>query len=220
MSLAESPQDPWAFLRSKAWSGHDAIRLVVHGRSEGLVSACITEFVARLQRRREAPVELEVLTADHSSASSSGSLWLIPLLLLPGSHVRIDLPLIRRRLIQSYSRVTLLPFLGAWPAWWTLVSQDLQQARFGPNTTLIHHPLRSGVAERFLSSLSRRLGCPLTSFEDWPDYRALHPEASPFPLVLAPNRLSAEMSPPSVTVPLLERPLLRDGLIDLLAALP
>lgn len=220
MSLAESPQNPWELLRCDARSGHDAIRLVVHGRPQGLVPACVTDFVDRLQRRRKAPVDLEVLTAEHHPAASSNSLWLIPLLLFPGTHVRIDLPAIRRRLIQSYSRVTLLPFLGAWPAWWTLVSQDLEQARFGPNTTLIHHQLRSGVADRFLWSLSRRLGCPMTSFDDWPDYRARHPDASPFPLVLAPNRMSAEMTPPSVTAPLLERPLLRDGLIDLLAALP
>ena len=220
MTLAESGEDPWRFLRDGSNTAQRAIRLVVHGRSHGVVPPCISECADRLQERRSAPVQLEVLTSDDCVPSPSEPVWLIPLLLMPGSHVRIDLPVIRCRLAESQPQITLLPFLGAWPVWWSLVRRDLARVAARSDLILIHHPLRSGVADRFLPTLAQRLGHPLIAFEDWPAYAARVPHAKPFPLVLAPNRMSAELSPPAVAAPLLERPLLRDGLIDLLAALP
>ena len=220
MTLAESGEDPWRFLRDGSNTAQRAIRLVVHGRSQGVVPPCISQCADRLQERRSAPVQLEVLTSDDCVPPPSEPVWLIPLLLMPGSHVRIDLPVIRCRLAESQPQITLLPFLGAWPVWWSLVRRDLARVAARSDLILIHHPLRSGVADRFLTTLAQRLGHPLIAFEDWPAYAARVPHAKPFPLVLAPNRMSAELSPPAVAAPLLERPLLRDGLIDLLAALP
>ena len=220
MTLAESGEDPWRFLRDGSHPAQRAIRLVVHGRSQGVVPPCISQCADRLQERRSAPVQLEVLTSDDCVPSPSEPVWLIPLLLMPGSHVRIDLPVIRCRLAVSQPQITLLPFLGSWPVWWSLVRRDLARVAAGSDLVLIHHPLRAGVADRFLSTLAQRLGHPLIAFEDWPAYAARVPHAKAFPLVLAPNRMSAELSPPAVAAPLLERPLLRDGLIDVLAALP
>ena len=94
--------------------GHDAIRLVVHGRPLGLVPSCVTEFVDRLQRQRKAP-SIEVLTAEHHPASSSNLLWLI-LYPVPGNpcadRSSCDSASIDPELLRD-----LLPFLGAWPAW-------------------------------------------------------------------------------------------------------
>ena len=95
--------------------------------------------------------------------------------------------MIRTRLRTEGQNVTLLPFLGAWTSWWTLVARALQ---LHPSKgVLIHHPLRPGLADR-LAQLSVRLGRPLVSFDQWPQYERQHPDAQPLTLALAPNRMT------------------------------
>ena len=141
------------------------------------------------------------------------------MLLWPGSHARQDIPLIRERLRGDGASVTMLPFLGAWPLWWQLVASAL---RIGsdPSTVLVHHPLRDGVATRFLASLSVQLGMPLVSFDRWDEHQRSQPQDRPLPLALAPNRMTEALSGANVAPPLLDHPLVRQGFIDLLAALP
>ncbi|MEC8440706.1 MAG: DNA mismatch repair protein MutS [Cyanobacteriota bacterium] len=220
MTSASPGSDPWPLLRNSASSSSvRALRLAVHGRSGGAVPDCLHSLVKDLQLQRLAPVQLEVLTAlappDHPPEPS----WLIPLLLWPGAHARIDVPAIRNRLRQQGSSVTMLPFLGAWPRWWTAVAQALPRVE-AERFVLVHHPLRPGVADRFLIGLSRRLGMPMLSFDQWPAHQALHPGDCPLPLALAPNRMTESLSEAGGLPPLLEEPLIRQVLIDLLAALP
>ena len=220
MTSAGMAIDPWPLLRNSAsGSAARALRLVVHGRSGGAIPACLNSLVEDLQQQRSAPVQLEVLTASAPPDHPPEPSWLIPLLLWPGAHARIDVPAIRNRLRQQGSSVTMLPFLGAWPRWWTAVAQALPRVE-AERFVLVHHPLRPGVADRFLIGLSRRLGMPMLSFDQWPAHQALHPGDCPLPLALAPNRMTESLSEAGGLPPLLEEPLIRQVLIDLLAALP
>ena len=64
------------------------------------------------------------------------------------------------------------------------------------------------------------MGLPLLPFDDWSDYQKIHPEAHPLMLALAPNRMTEALSEAGGLPPLLDLALIRQGLIDLLAALP
>lgn len=219
MTTVGSAIEPWPLLRNRILHHQRAIRLVVHGRTGGVVPDSLLELIEAVRRQRVAPVQLEVLTADKPPACPKQQCWLIPLLLWPGEHVRTDVPAIRSRLKRNGATVTMLPFLGAWPSWWTLVGEALRPLAL-PDSVLVHHPLRPGVADRFLQDLSDRLALPLLPFDQWPDHLQQHPAAHPLPLALAPNRMTEALSEAGHLPPLLDHPLIRQGLIDLLAALP
>jgi hypothetical protein len=57
--------DPWPLLRNRSSASQQfAIRMVVHGRSGGVVPTCLSSFVDDLQGKRSAPVQLQALTAE------------------------------------------------------------------------------------------------------------------------------------------------------------
>ena len=219
---AQGASDPWPLLRKRGeLSGATALRLVIHGRSGGLVPPCLQQIVVAVAERRAAPVELEVLTAEHPSPVQCGSQWLVPLLLLPGSHARSDVPLIRNRLKAEGVVVKSLPFLGAWDCWWVLMSRWIEDvAAKHPSLALVHHPLRPGLSERFLTSIQRRFDLPVVPFDAWDQFANDHPNVVPLPLSLAPNRMSEALRQAGGLPSLLEDPQLRQGLIDCLALLP
>ena len=218
MTTATPASRSWPLLPNSVLKPQRAIRLVVHGRAGGDVPVALRRLCQSVHSRRQAPVELEVLTGAPTPARSDESLWLVPMLLWPGAHARTDVPMIRTRLRTEGQNVTLLPFLGAWTSWWALVARALQ---LHPSTgVLIHHPLRPGLADRFLAQLSVRLGRPLVSFDQWPEYQRLHPDAQPLTLALAPNRMTESLGEVGEWPPLLDHPLIRQGLIDLLVSLP
>ena len=220
MTSAGTAIDPWPLLRnSGSVRERRALHLVVHGRSGGVVPDCFIALADAVQQRRGALVQLEVLTSADQPPRPESSTWLIPLLLWPGAHARIDLPAIRQRLQSAGAVVTMLPFLGAWPLWWDAVELVLHRLHVS-DAVLVHHPLRSGVADRFLVSLASRLDLPLVPFDCWPSHRRQHPQATPLPLTLAPNRMTDALREAGGLPPLLEHPLTYQALIDLLAALP
>ena len=214
--------DPWPLLRKHgALSGGTALRLVIHGRSGGVVPPCLQKIVDAVAERRTAPVELEVLTAEHPSPVQCDSEWLVPLLLLPGSHARSDVPLIRERLKAEGVVVKSLPFLGAWDCWWGLMSCWIADvAAKHPSLALVHHPLRPGLSDRFLASIQRRFDLPVVSFDAWDQFARDHPNVVPLPLSLAPNRMSEALRQVGGLPSLLEDPQLRQVLIHCLALLP
>jgi hypothetical protein len=219
---AQGASDPWPLLRKRGeLSGATALRLVIHGRSGGLVPPCLQQIVVAVAERRAAPVELEVLTAEHPSPVQCGSQWLVPLLLLPGSHARSDVPLIRNRLKAEGVVVKSLPFLGAWDCWWVLMSRWIEDvAAKHPSLALVHHPLRPGISDRFLASIQRRFDLPVVPFDAWDQFANDHPNVVPLPLSLAPNRMSEALRQAGGLTSLLEDPQLRQGLIHCLALLP
>ncbi|QEY33492.1 DNA mismatch repair protein MutS [Synechococcus sp. RSCCF101] len=214
--------------------GHPLL-LVVHGREGGHVPEGIERFASDLAGRRRAPVRVQALTADVvEDGARHPCLWLAPLLLLPGSHVRSDIPAIARRLQRDGHGVRRLPFLGAWPELLRMMREWVERERAnGRRTVLVHHPLRPGLARRHLTTLQRRLGAELLPADQLRHYTPAHRSAA-LPLALAANRMSDSLQhrlrphPPTgcttdfehVFPPLLDDPRCRTLLLRLLSALP
>ena len=228
--------------------------LVVHGRSGGLIPEELQDWARELEQRRGAPVLLQALTsgapdpdpAFWAGAHRAGTVGLVPLLLLPGGHVRKDLPAIARawrtRLgpgpaiaLQRY------PFLGAWPAWQLLLAGQLADRQGFGAIHWLHHPLEGPLAQRYLAHLGAVLGSaglatPYTAAladlvlpVDRPDPGTV----AVLPLTLASNRLTdtldagrrgalqpGQARPPQPLPPLLQQPAIRQFLLTALEALP
>lgn len=230
--------------------------LLVHGRQGGVIPEVLQDLGSELASRRGAPVLLQALTADQpdgdpgfwEAARRAGSFSLVPLLLLPGAHVRQDLPAIaaawRERACPEVSLRTL-PFLGAWPHWQRVLASVLAEARrkaaahpgASPVDALwLHHPLEGPLASRYLAMLAAVLAAPGLAAPYTESAQALKGQpADPLvllPLTLAANRLSESLTerltsassvfPGSWTLlpPLLEIPALRQHLLSALEALP
>ena len=223
--------------------------LLVHGRQGGLIPAELQALATELSQRRGAPVLLQALTAEEpeadaafwASARRAEGLSLVPLLLLPGGHVRRDLPAIaaawRARAGAAAQNahtpvpVRRLPFLGAWPAWQRVLAEQLGQAAadYGAEPLWLHHPLEGALPQRFLIHLAAALradglAAPYTAgFADLGlETRGL---VLLMPLTLAANRLTESLtmgdhSSIRVLPPLLEIPALRQVLIAALEDLP
>ncbi len=201
--------------------------LVVHGRAGGVIPSELQDLARQLEGGRGAPVALEALTAgeppDQPAGSGAAPLLLVPLFLLPGSHVRRDVPQIAAR-CRRRGPLRRLPFLGSWPSWQGALADELaslkNEAEEGP--WLLHHPLEGPLGAAFLAHLEAVTGarCRATP------YSAPNPEDAPLPLpgpalplALAANRLTDAL-PPSLGLPLLQRPRFRAVVLDALMALP
>lgn len=229
--------------------------LVVHGRQGGVIPEELQHLARDLERRRGTPVLLQALTAPAPEpgarfwwlAGRAGGLTVVPLLLLPGGHVRHDLPALtaawrQRAAAQAPAApnaagppvvVRRQPFLGAWPAWQALLAQLCRDQAAGRSLRWLHHPLSGPLAERFLDHLARVLEAPglATAYGAAAAAldQALPPAAAPpllLPLTLAANRLSESLNmdplAPSVQVlpPLLSLAAVRQFLLCSLEALP
>lgn len=212
-----------------------AMLLLVHGRSGGVVPPELKRLAHRLADCRRSPVLVHPLTAGLPSQLRDGTgapldpalpLTLAPLMLLPGAHVRSDLPAIVRHLrgLRPMARLRRLPFVGAWPPWieaLRLEAQGLGAAAAGA-PLLLHHPLEGPLARRFLGTLAARTGfrCRSTPYsaEHLADLR-LSLQAPALPLALAANRLTDELMA-VVGAPLLQRPRFHDCLLQVLEAQP
>ncbi len=208
--------------------------LVVHGRAGGVIPAELQALARELEAGRGAPVGLEALTAgeppDAPSGCASAPLALVPLFLLPGSHVRRDVPRIAER-CRRRGPVRRLPFLGAWPAWQRALAAELAAlpvpiqvagAPAQPAPWLLHHPLEGPLGAAFLAHLEAVTGarCRATPYSASNSEDAPLPLPGPaLPLALAANRLTDAL-PPSLGLPLLQRPRFRAVVLDALMALP
>lgn len=205
--------------------------LLVHGRSGGVVPAELVSLAAELERRRRAPVVLQALSApappDAAALLAGGlPLTLVPLLLLPGGHVRHDVPAIAAHWRRQLP-VRRLPFLGAWPCWQQALGRELKALQHGSGAVpgqplLLHHPLAGALAERYLAHLAQVTAgrTVATAYSDaGPEEPPLSFAAPALPLVLAANRLTDRLGN-SIGRPLLQRPTLRAVLLELLEALP
>jgi len=213
--------------------------LLVHGRAGGVVPAELRELAADLARRRGAPVLLEALSGDPPQpppgwGEASRPLTLVPLMLLPGNHVRHDCPAIAARW-RRQGPVKRLPFLGAWPVWQRALAAELVELAAGSEAAgpplLLHHPLEGLLAQRYFAHLERCTGARcrpaaysapsgdelLSSLRTTPAGSGL--TAPALPLALAANRLTDSLAA-RVGPPLLERPRFQQLLLTELEALP
>lgn len=245
--LASRSLDPAVRERLRRRRRCTPLVLVVHGRQGGVIPALYQDLAQELQARRRAPVLLQALTGDappidarlRQATARAGGLTVVPLLLLPGEHVRRDVPAIaagwRDALAASETAATVsklrrVPFLGAWPGWQQLLARELPSIARGRSWIWLHHPLQGPLAHRYLRHLGRILGRPGQAAaepgsERW-DHRDDGQPLLLAPLGLAPNRFSEslrmEPSVPSQEVlpPLLELPAVRECLLSQLEALP
>jgi sirohydrochlorin ferrochelatase len=201
--------------------------LVVHGRAGGQLPAELIALAAELECRRGAPVRLQALSAAAPPAAtellqSGQALGLVPLLLLPGGHVRHDLPAIVRHW-SAFARVQHWPFLGAWPRWQAALAKELAGlAMQDAQPLLLHHPLEGPLAASYLTTLERRTGahCVATPYSEEHLAKLKLTLAAPaLALALAANRLTDQLAE-QVGPPLLQRPGLRQLLLAELEALP
>jgi sirohydrochlorin ferrochelatase len=255
-SLLDQPLDPGVRDRLRRRIRTTPLVLLVHGRQDGVIPAVLQDLASELASRRGAPVLIQALTADQpdgdpcfwEAVRRAGSFSLVPLLLLPGAHVRQDLPAIaaawRERACPSGCLRTL-PFLGAWPHWQQALASVLAEARrraaphpgAPPVDALwLHHPLEGSLAPRYLAMLAAVLAAPGLAAPYTEPTEALKARpADPLvllPLTLAANRLSESLAdrltdasspfPGTWTLlpPLLEIPALRQHLLSALEALP
>jgi len=223
--------------------------LVVHGRQGGVIPEVLQQLAAELERRRSAPVLVQALTATPPegdgrfwlAARRAGTISLVPLLLLPGDHVRSDVPAIARQWRQQTSAaqspmrlpevmVRRLPFLGAWPSWQHLLANLWAERAGAQPLAWLHHPLQGALSARYLQHLAAVVGYPGVAAAYSDPHTALAAQPQPpallAPLTLAPNRLSeslnmgARAASAEVLPPLLDLPPVRDFLLTQLEALP
>ena len=212
-SSAQAAPQRWPLIQSQAAAGPWPLLVVVHGHDGGIVPAVLQSLLDEVAQARGAGVWVQALTAEPVELPPRQKLLLVPLLLTPGSHVRVDVPGIRQRLREHGHEVMSLPFLGAWHPWLQHLSQLGCDAGC---QVVVHHPLRSGVADRYLHVLSQVIGLPLRSADscDAGLDRVL-------PLALAPNRMTAHLgSQQGGGLALLEHLATREFLFELLLDLP
>lgn len=230
LSLAGGPLDPAVSARLERRLRRlppSPLVLLLHGRAGGVVPPELGALAADLQHRRGAPVVLETLTADAPPplpAASAEPTTVVPLFLLPGGHVRHDVP---RRLARwrAAGPLRVLPFLGAWPAWQRVLAAEVEQlaGRGGAaRPLLVHHPVEGSLPLRYLAHLAtfcgaRCLAVPYAHAEGvegvpWSGEPAL-------PLALAASRLTDGLGS-WLGPPLLGRPHCSQALLNLLVALP
>jgi len=204
--------------------------LVVHGRAGGEFPPELISLAADLGKRREAPVRLQALTAAEPPvfppSRSAAPLTLVPLFLLPGAHVRHDVPAIaahwRRR-----GPVRRLPFLGAWPPWQRALAEEVAEAVArtkvkGVGPRLLHHPLEGPLAARFLVHLQAitQAECHPTPYSSTNAEESILAISGPcLPLALAANRLTDSLGD-RLGAPLLARARCRHVVLQQLEALP
>jgi sirohydrochlorin ferrochelatase len=208
-----------------------SLLLVVHGRTGGEIPPELQSLAAQLVQSRGAPVWLQALTAEPlpTLPADERPLTLVPLMLLPGAHVRQDIPAIVRHwgALAGVGRLSRVPFVGAWPAWQQALAAEVRQLRQTPaaegqRPQLLHHPLEGPMAPRYLDHLARVTGACLRATPYSADQLAalqLSLSAPALPLALAANRLTDQLAD-RVGPPLLQRPRFRQLLLTQLEALP
>jgi sirohydrochlorin ferrochelatase len=246
--LAALQLDPTVAARVQRRLQRSPMVLVVHGRQGGDIPSAYGELAEELSRRRRAPVVLQALTAAPPSVDGSfwsqalraGALTVVPLLLLPGEHVRRDVPQLAAAWGQAAAAalpegprpaLRRIPFLGAWPQWQRQLADQLNHLAAGRPWCWVHHPLQGALAQRYLAHLGRRLGRAGVAAAEADQSLELPPlpgtSALVVPLALAPNRMAEALkmgaSVPQgceVLSPLLSLSAMRSVLLDRLEAEP
>jgi sirohydrochlorin ferrochelatase len=207
-----------------------SLLLVVHGRAGGVIPPELQSLAAELAQRRGAPVWLQALTAEPPVClpGDERAFTLVPLMLLPGAHVRQDIPAIVRHwgAMAGVGRLSRVPFVGAWPVWQQALAAEVRQLQsiVATDTSpwLLHHPLEGPLAPRYLDHLARVSGARLHATPYSAEQLAelqLSLTAPAVPLALAANRLTDQLAD-RVGPPLLERPRFRQVLLEQLGGLP
>ena len=197
------------------------LRLVVHGSSGGEVHNLLKYVVDQVQYCRGTHVDLEVLTQENPMDSSSSSIWLVPLLLLPGKHVQNDIPKIFRRLSNQGISTQVIPFLGSWPYWISILRYLVSNESKNKNPLLLHHPINSQIGVNYLKHLKAIIQIPIIPWTQWNQFSdRAKKKYTPFPFALAPNKNTRGLRESDSISSLLEIDLFLFSLIKILTLLP
>ena len=198
------------------------LRLVIHGSSGGEVHHLFKYLVREVQKSRGTYVDLEVLTQENPKASSSSSILLIPLFLLPGKHVQNDIPKIYRRLSNQGIDTKLIPFLGSWPFWISILKYFVNLKSNNEKAILLHHPINSGeYGKSYLRNLNRILKIPIISWTQWYEFSVSSDMIyTPIPFALAPNKNTKGLRKSDSISSLLEVDIFLFNLIKILSIMP
>ncbi len=240
--VARQGLDPAVRARLRRRLPSSPLVLLVHGRQGGQVPSELQELAAELRQWRSGPVLLQTLTANEepkpeaafwAAAQRAGGLTLVPLLLLPGGHVRHDLPMLARAWRHRAHAAGGLdlwrcPFLGSWPTWQRQLRRQLLALAAGQPLLWLHHPLEGPLGARYLAHLTQLLGHPGLAAPleaGMPRPAGLQEPGLLVPWSLAANRMSealaagGQLPGQRLLPPFLQVPGLRHSLLELLSAL-
>ena len=205
------------------WQSHHHLHLLVHGSRGGEIHSSLISLVDQLKRYKNRSVSIEALTQDNPPKIeiSTQSMFLVPLFLLPGTHVCNDVPKIFKRFKDSGKNIKLFPFLGSFHPWLSLIADWISNQNSFHKPALIHHPVSSKTSSVFLKSLENFLNIPLYSWSRW-NQDIFYEEKNyfPIPYLLTPNKNVEIDNKGEHLKSLLEIEVIHQGLVDLLGNLP
>ena len=199
------------------------LHLLVHGSRGGEIHPSLLSLVDHLKRYKNRSVSIEALTDENPEQIDIGkrSMFLVPLFLLPGSHVCTDVPKIFKRFKEEGHNIKLCPFLGSFMPWLSLIDDLISSQSTFLNPALIHHPVSSETSSFFLKSIENVLDIPLYSWLRW-NQDILYSDKNyfPIPYFLTPNKNIEIDSKGKQLKYLLEIEMIHRGLVNLLGNLP
>ena len=199
------------------------LHLLVHGSRGGEIHPSLLSLVDQLKKHKNRSVSIEALTDDNPKQIDLGnrSMFLVPLFLLPGSHVCIDVPKIFKRFKDDGQNIKLFPFLGSYMPWLSLIDDLITSQSSLVKPALIHHPVSSDTSSAFLKSLENFLNIPLYSWSRWnQDIFNKEKNYLPIPYLLTPNKNVEIDSKGEQLKSLLELEIIQLGLVKILGNLP
>ncbi|WP_320663520.1 CbiX/SirB N-terminal domain-containing protein [Prochlorococcus sp. MIT 1223] len=198
-----------------------SLRLIIHGSSGGYIHPLVNYVIKQVEYLRGSSVDLEVLTQKKPKHSRSSSVLVVPLLLLPGKHVQHDIPQICKRLNHEGINTQLLPFLGCWYQWISILKYFINiESQIG-KPILLHHPLNNSIGSSYLEKLNRTLKIPIEPWSKWSKLREKEdPIYTPIPFSLTPNKNTKNLRTHDSISSLLEIDIFLFGLINILTHLP
>ncbi len=202
---------------------HYHLHLLVHGSKGGQIHSSLISAVDQLKNYKNRSVSIEALTQDVPPKLEIGnkSMLLVPLFLLPGTHVCSDVPKIFNRFKENGKNIKLFPFLGSFHPWLSLIGNWISNQSFFDKPALIHHPVSSKTSSVFLKSLQNVLEIPLYSWSRWnQDILCSDKNYFPIPYFLTPNKNVEIYSKGKQLKSLLEIEMIHQGLVNILGGLP
>jgi len=202
---------------------HHHLHLLVHGSRGGEMHSSLICLVDQLKTYKNRSVSIEALTQDNPPQIeiSTKSMFLVPLFLLPGTHVCTDVPKVFKRFKDSGNNIKLLPFLGSFHPWLALIADWIINQNSFHKPALIHHPVSSKTSSVFLKSLEKFLNIPFYSWPRW-NQDIFYGEKNyfPIPYLLTPNKTVQIDNKGEQFKSLLEIEVIHRGLVNLLGNLP
>jgi len=205
------------------WESNYHLHLLVHGSRGGEIHSSLISLIDQLKSYKNRSVSIEALTQDDPPQVEIGSkpMLLVPIFLLPGTHVCFDVPKIFKRFTEEGKNIKLFPFLGSFHPWLELIGDWIRNQSSFDKPALIHHPVSSETSSVFLTSLEKVLNIPLYSWSRW-NQDILYDEKNyfPIPYFLTPNKNLEIDSKGKQLKSLLEIDIIHRGLVNILGNLP